>query len=295
MFDTSKPLYIVKDQWPGVDSWILLDHWRKYTGQEAMFIKPGDLCLVSSPDSPTGSDLYCTLPSTESESSTVLPSDAHDDLRPVHNVITELFQTELAALSLPLRKQLATCAINDVRSLYLAHDKRMFGIIQEELDDLVNTQKVLTSQEADLLRTSLAVTYNPGSQRMRYLLAECRKDATGKDSYLLKAVRGGMGQGLAFGNSMTNEEWCERLAKLVEEEQTIESATHCVQKVVVQKWYDLVLRDGVSRDRLHWIATYIAMAGEYVGNGAWRSAREVSWSVMTDLGIVAFTITSAKE
>lgn len=77
----------------------------------------------------------------------------------------ELHQHEMLALGYEMLQQLSLRCFNDMRTLLLVHDKRMLGIVLEELDALV-ARNVLLPSEANVLQRGICPTILPGSTNM---------------------------------------------------------------------------------------------------------------------------------
>jgi len=73
-------------------------------------------------------------------------------------VALELHQWEMKALDQDILKALAPLCFNDLRTIFLVHDKRMLGIVLQELDSLVYRHNVLTLEEAEMLRNGIVPT-----------------------------------------------------------------------------------------------------------------------------------------
>lgn len=168
-------------------------------------ITPSDLRLVPSPLSATGSMLYCVV-GVETTGTEVLER--------VHQLGLELHQHELRSLSPSLLREIARCSFNDLRTIFLVHDKRILGLVLEELDALVSVQKVLTSSQAEILRCGITPTIIPGSREMTALIHTSYENQVAKDDLLLKPIRGGKGAGIMFGSDMTPQAWASQLALL---------------------------------------------------------------------------------
>jgi hypothetical protein len=150
LFDSSRPGHIlIGKEWVGVDVHLLPGIFKERTGQEMRIISPSDLRLTEDLDSPTGYHLSCTIKDSE-------------ELERVWQISLDIVQAEILELSPEILREVARICINDLRSIFLLHDKRFLGIILEEIGNL-SEQGVVDLKEARLLRESIAPTYIPGS------------------------------------------------------------------------------------------------------------------------------------
>ncbi|KAI4219789.1 MAG: hypothetical protein LQ349_008255, partial [Xanthoria aureola] len=186
LFDPSLPLHLLKGEETGLDIHQLIEYVRSVTGKKPSLITPSDLRLVPCAHSLTGSSLHCV---------TGRGSNGSARLEAIYQVGLELGQDELGELSPTMLREIALRCFDDLRTLYLVHDKRMLGIVLEELDSLVDRQRLFSSAEADFLRQHIARTINPGSKDMEAILALSKHSPHIRKDFLLKPIRGGKGQG----------------------------------------------------------------------------------------------------
>lgn len=247
---------------------------KEYLGQQIRFITPDELILIPSQQSSSGYKLCClTDPQSSAPNSkiTLLRNEAGDTLEEIHQVGMELHQHEMLALSYEMLQQLSLRCFNDMRTLLLVHDKRMLGIVLEELDSLV-ASNVLLPSEASLLQRGICPTVLPGSTEMARLTKLCQLQPSLKDEYLLKPVRGGKGEGIMFGADVAYESWLSCLEDLKSPYLSPEGATMVIQRRIKQARYDVLLREKVGVQRLPIVGTYHAVHGELLGIGVWRSS-----------------------
>ena len=146
-------------------------------------------------------------------------------------------------------REISTCCFNDLRTIFLTHDKRMLGIVLQELDDLVKKQRVMTPAQAAILGSGIAPTLIAGSPEMANLTRLSKLDATHKDLFILKPIRSGKGAGIMFGSDMTTASWISALEAL--EEPGLRS-------------------DGLQQNYL--VGTYMSIHDRYLGLATWRSS-----------------------
>ncbi|KAK1149717.1 hypothetical protein N8T08_005271 [Aspergillus melleus] len=216
-------------------------------------LKPDDLHLVSDETSPTGYKLQSA------------------DMEDIQQVALRLFTRELASLSPEMQRQLAFHSCNDIRSIFLIHDKRILGILHQELDDLVTKHRVLTRRQADLLREHVIFTILPGSKELEELSDSYYQGKVSKNNFILKPIRSGHGQGITFGDDLSISEWEAILADMKNPEITISDRTvYIIQPVIEQAEGDMFLDEDTGVQRVQRVGTYHSMHGEFAALGAWR-------------------------
>lgn len=167
-------------------------------------IAPEDLRLV--PDSERkGGWLLCCVTESSSNSTASTSGSSHngkklvtnsgETVEEIHRIGLELHQDEIAALSPDLLRQISLRCFNDMRTVLLTHDKRMLGVVKQDLQALV-ARKVLTLQQAQVLDLGIADTFLPGSPSLRSLHVACKIAPNLRTGYLLKPIRGGKGVGM---------------------------------------------------------------------------------------------------
>ena len=110
-------------------------------------------------------------------------------------------------------RHISACCRNDPRSVFIAHDKRILGIILQELDSLVDMQ-VLSLAQAQTLREHIIPTIIPGTTEFRDLLYHTRTNPDIKDQYIIKPVRDARGAGILLGRNLSIEQWQSILTSL---------------------------------------------------------------------------------
>ncbi|KAI9040406.1 uncharacterized protein KD926_008363 [Aspergillus affinis] len=216
-------------------------------------LKPDDLRLVSDKTSPTGYKLQSA------------------DMEDIQQVALRLFTRELASLSPEMQRQLAFLSSNDIRSMFLIHDKRILGILHQELNDLVNKHRVLSRRQADMLREHAIFTILPGSKELQELSDSYYQGKVSKDDFILKPIRSGRGQGIAFGEDLSISEWEAILADMKKPEITIPNRTvYVIQPVVDQAEGNMFLNEEAGVQPVQRVGTYHSMHGEFAALGAWR-------------------------
>ncbi|KAL4870424.1 hypothetical protein BDV12DRAFT_195368 [Aspergillus spectabilis] len=148
MFEPNVPLHFVRNRHEPSDAGPMLALLEAWTGARVRVITPGDLHLVPDRTSFTG---YRLCADTSSSDGQVLEQ--------VHQAALDLYQDELRSMDRDVLKNLALCSINDMREIFLVADKRILGIVLQELGDLVHKHGILTLEQAKILREHIVPTY----------------------------------------------------------------------------------------------------------------------------------------
>ncbi|KAF4988259.1 hypothetical protein FGRMN_9883 [Fusarium graminum] len=267
MFDSEKPLFCIRDKWPGADSQVLSAIHAARGEQAIKTVRPLDLEARPDESSSTGFALWDRATNTHLE-----------------QWFVEMWQEEYARLDETVIRQLALTPLNDPRTVFIVHDKRLLGIIPEELPEMIS-RGVLTPEEADVVASGIIQTINPGSGGIRDLLRESIKDDNVRKDYIYKPCRDGMGHGIELGRNLSQEAWLERLKKLANPDalQPHDDAA-VIQRLVDHKWYDVVRHevptdDGVKPKKFHLIGSMFMFHNQDFYPAAWRMGLE------THLGI----------
>ena len=308
-FDTSKPLFHIRDKWPGVDSHPLAREYQQRFGQPMITVKPSDLRLLPDNKSPTSYSLYyCAEPSTlDDNHKQQVNGEQHIDspinndherkranLQKVEQGSLELFQEEYEMDPLMLQ-QIATCCVNDFRNIFIIHDKRILGIIEEELPKL-EARKVLTPQERSDLSDSIATTLLAGTPAMKDLLDRSRQSNREKDAWIIKPVRDASGNGIKLGKNISQEEWLDLLERHADHTLLPSEGACVVQRLVDHVWYDIVRHDGnddpVKPEKFHLIGSMHMINSKLEVFGPWRLGEEVhvGFTEEGNMGIVMSSV-----
>ncbi|KAE8136499.1 hypothetical protein BDV38DRAFT_293907 [Aspergillus pseudotamarii] len=218
LFDPNLPIHFVSEgkEFPRTSP--LFGLIEKRTGMRPRQVKSKDLRLIPSKASRTGFILCCVWGADPDVSQT---SDMRqvikvngEALEEVHQIGLQLFDYELFSLPLEMVRHIGLCCVNDPRSVFIAHDKRILGIILQELDALLNKHKVLSPAQAQIIRERIIPTILPGSSEFKTLLEDSQKDLQTKNGYILKPVRDARGNGILLGKNISVHEWETILASL---------------------------------------------------------------------------------
>lgn len=167
-------------------------------------------------------------------------------------------------------RQVSLRCFNDVRTILLVHDKRMLGIVRNEAPRLV-ARKFITSAQAESLQRGIVDTILPGSPEMRKILQNSESSPTLRNGYILKPIRSGKGDGIVFGDDITQKEWISILMKLSAAEVPLEEAC-VVQRRIVPRKYDLLLKASTGMVRYPLVGTYHVINKRLLGLGGWRAS-----------------------
>ncbi|KAH8703185.1 hypothetical protein BGW36DRAFT_288913 [Talaromyces proteolyticus] len=229
-FDRSKPLYHIHKKWPGVDSRVFGCEYTHATGQDIVHVEPSELQIQQDEGSPTGWILYFQ------------PADPTEKKQKIEQCTLELFQEELRDIEPQILKQLATCCVNDFRNILLLHDKRILGIVQEEISNLVQ-QNILDANEARVLHNGIAETAIPGSKAMKQLLEKSHQDPLQRYKYIVKPVRDASCNGIRLGEQFDKDEWIALLERFASHPLQPSEDAYVVQKLADHLWCDIVRHD----------------------------------------------------
>ncbi|KAF7620206.1 hypothetical protein AFCA_008843 [Aspergillus flavus] len=278
MFNPDLPIHLVQSPVffagqfkPGIMQPFLA--WvEKRTGMRPRSVRPEDLCLIPDATSQTGYALYCTQSFSASDppSSPSSSPKKEETLELIHQVGLQLL--DFSALSPEIVRHLALSGANDARTRLLVHDKRILGILHQELDGLVTKHRVLTEEQANLLRRRIVPTIIPGSPEAKQLLDLHREGKLSKDDFIIKPARDARGQGIKFGDELSeSSEWGEILAGLQAPALSSDKTTYVIQPIIKQTEEDLFLDEKVGVQRCQRVGTYYSVNGSFVGLGAWRA------------------------
>lgn len=222
--------------------------------------------VLESPTSPGGYKLYCLA--QENAAGTVA-NENDEILEEIHQIGLELHQRELARMTPQMLQQLSLRCFNDMRTIRLVHDKRLLGIVIQELDNLV-TRNVLTPEQATILHQGIVPTIIPGSSQLSHFIAECRQSSL-QDAYLLKPVRSGKGAGILFGDELSRDEWLSKLKSMRDPHLQRWKTTYVIQRRIEHGLYEVLLRESDGVQRYPLIGTFMMVHGKLLGLGLWRS------------------------
>lgn len=275
LFRHDHPLYLLKGEEPGMDIHTFVEYLQQTLGINPRFITPSDLRLLPDAQREGEYKLCCVVKATEDSApqTSTLTSSIGEHLQEIHQVGLELHQRELLALEPEMLRQLSLRCFNDMRTILLVHDKRMLGIVKQELGPLTE-RGVLTPAQAKTLDKGIADTILPGSTELGRLLRSCRECPSLKNEYILKPIRSGKGNGILFGEDLAPATWVSELENLRCRDPEAGKRLYVVQRKIKQLLYNVVLRGSGEKVKYPLIGTYHSTAGEYLGLGVWRSSAD---------------------
>ncbi|PQE31823.1 taurine catabolism dioxygenase protein [Rutstroemia sp. NJR-2017a WRK4] len=272
LFRADQPLHLLKGKEKGIDIHMLLHVLQQRFGITPRLITPAELRLLRRAD---GNGLRLCAVVEENGNSLHAPSGWRTSqgelVEEIYQVGLELHQSELLALEPETLRQISLRCFNDFRSILLTHDKRMLGIVKQELKSLV-ARSVITRTQAKILDQGIADTILPGSAELRQLLASSQLFPKLRYQFLLKPIRSGKGDGIVFGDEWTSEEWISALQHQLNLKSV--SGACVIQRRIVPGLYNLVLKPSGVRVQYPLIGTYLVVHGKLLGLGVWRSSQD---------------------
>ncbi|RAL03058.1 uncharacterized protein BO80DRAFT_24723 [Aspergillus ibericus CBS 121593] len=265
LFDPRHPVHIIKGEHVSLYVEVFLSYAEQNTGLQPTIVKPCDLRLVQDHASATGYSLYC-------RSVRECP-DLIEDGEPldrIYQTCVHLLPHEFRSMPVGILRQLSLCCVNDMRSVLLVHDKRILGVLLEELDSLVDKHRVLTVEQAELLRQGIVPTINPGSTELEQLIDKSTESSMAKDSYIIKPVRSARGDGILLGRDLSPTQWEDLLIDLRDPKLTPDRTVYIIQPLIQQPVFELLDHRGESQVSPIVGASHLAN-GKFTGLGFWRA------------------------
>ncbi|UKZ78243.1 hypothetical protein TrVFT333_005979 [Trichoderma virens FT-333] len=217
LFRRDRPIHFLKGEEAGMDIHMFVDAFKRRLGVAPRIVNLEDLRLVPNSRSKSGYMLCAVFRKPErgtskpDVSSLFLTSEG-ELVEQIYQVGLELHQRELLAMRPEMLREISLRCFNDMRTILLVHDKRMLGIIKQELPKQVFLG-IITERQGRILDRGIADTYLPGSLELKDLLLHSEAYPNLRQEYLLKPIRSGKGDGIVFGDSITNEEWVAALKR----------------------------------------------------------------------------------
>ncbi|KAJ6148922.1 hypothetical protein N7471_000121 [Penicillium samsonianum] len=273
LFDSDGPIHFVKESQTFPSDSPLFGLIEERTGARPRTVRPGDLRLLPSAASKTGFTLYCVWgadPTIKTPPGSLLEVDG-EMLEPVHMVGLQLYDFELFSLSPEMVRHIAACCRNDPRSVFLAHDKRILGIILQELDSLVDTQRVLSPAQAQTLREHIIPTVLPGTAEFRDLLYHTHTNPEIKDQYIIKPARDARGAGILLGRNLSTEKWQSILTCMDSQDIHSLATQYMLQPMLNLRSFEWFWDEERQMRQSRSVGTYYSVNGRFVGLGMWRT------------------------
>lgn len=236
-------------------------------------IRPSQLRIVQDPQGGGESKLCCTIGEKQDATSpfptSILTTGEGELVEEIHQVGLEVCQRELFALDEETLRHLSLLCFNDMRTILLVHDKRMLGIVKQEIPSLL-ARKILTAAQARILEQGLADTILPASQQLDGLVQDCEKSPELRNDFILKPIRSGKGRGILFGEDLSQDEWISGLKSQMSLDWELEKSC-VVQRRIRPRLYDLILKSSGEMVQYPLVGTYHVVDGKLLGLGTWRS------------------------
>ena len=273
LFNSDGPVHFVKESQNFPSDSPLFGLIEERTGRRPRTVRPGDLRLVPSVTSQTGFTLCCVWgadPTVKTPPGSLLEVDG-EMLEPVHQVGLQLYDFELFSLSPEMVRHIAACCRNDPRSVFIAHDKRILGIILQELDSFVHTQQVLSPAQAQILREHIIPTILLGTADLRDLLDHTHTNPEIKDQYILKPVRDARGAGILLGKNISIQQWQSILTSLDTQDFHSSATKYMLQPLLNLRSFEWFWDEERQIRKSRSVGTYYSVNGRFVGLGMWRT------------------------
>ncbi|KAF4150882.1 hypothetical protein CNMCM6069_005350 [Aspergillus lentulus] len=282
LFNPELPIHFVRDKAGMSQDGSLFGWLESQTGIRPRIVSPSDLRLVPDATTKTGFMLCCvwgadTVVRNAVERGKPAPKliQVNGELvEQVHQIGLQLFDYELFALPTEMAQHIALCCRNDLRSVFIAHDKRFLGIILQELYALVHTHRVLSPAQAQLLREGIVPTILPGSPEFQELASQARRDPETKNRYILKPIREARGTGILLGRDISATQWDAILTSMESSSSGIYSAgetTYILQPLIKLQSFDCFWDEERRVRKSRTVGTYYSVNGRFVGFGMWRT------------------------
>lgn len=198
---------------------------------------------------------------------TIYPEDIEESLQDISNkvFITELNQDDYYALSDNELKQLASADLfNDLRTIFLVHDKRFFAVLGDA--DIRNA--VLSPQEQALLEKYYIPTYCYGEHPHYWDDAK-----NNKNNWILKHKHLGKSASVYAGSVTSDTEW-----------QSLFQSTE-IENMVLQPFIQQPRFTGHVHEQQHHdyvVGTMLFIDDHYFGLGVFRASSHVITNVVDD-------------
>lgn len=188
----------------------------------------------------------------------------------VSQIGLEARQVELLSLDPEILHAVTMRCFNDMRTVFLVHDKRMLGLVKQEVPSLVS-RGVLTRKQGKILDRGVADSILPASREMERFTQACRVTEEFKNDFLLKPMRGGKGVGILFGADLSKDEWLAAMRRHTTPGLPLDDSC-VIQRRIYPRLYDLILKSTGQMVRFPLVGTYHVVDGRFLGLGTWRSS-----------------------
>ncbi len=175
--------------------------------------------------------------------------------------VLELHQDELTnRLDVISRMTDSTPGFNDLRTIFLVHDKRLLAVFHDEsiMKDYVSEDDIITLK--DNVAESHVISCAPNF---------VKSARANKQEWVLKPNLLGKGEGMVIGVNVTQTEW----------ERALDNPSHSefiLQRFVEQRKWSIMLRinDCVSEALLNVVGTLLCFDEHFLGTGIYRASQD---------------------
>jgi len=192
-----------------------------------------------------------TLPGTDNKADSGIVLELHQ-----HEILAEKTFAKIAGLTKIVPQSLW---LNDLRTVFLVHDKRFLALFQRP-DILLN---YLSQEQINLLSRHVAETHVVALAPQK--VAEAKEQ---KDQWLLKPNLLGKGEGILFGSKLSLSQWQSALEDL-------SHGQYVLQRKIEQKqfsiWHGHQYRDPVYSE-MNVVGTLLCLDDKYLGPGIFRAS-----------------------
>lgn len=286
LFDHNLPIHLVRgrDNLERQEFNLLAE---RVTGSIPRLVSVSDLELLPDSSSATGYALYCNCQGR---------AEGEKMLERVHQVALLLFPDEFSHLSQNMLRHLARASVNDFRTALLVNDQRFLGIILQEIANLVDKHKVLTPEQAQILRKGIVPTILPGSQELKALWVDCRNQGEAiKNDFILKASRESRGKGHLLGDELSTVEWEAALLDMQDPSIRARTTSYVLQRYIPQPKFDIVVDESKTVCDSQIVGTYYSVGGRFLGLGPWRSGNAKICNVHGGGCVIVNAVTTAND
>ncbi|KAH7182252.1 IucC family-domain-containing protein [Fusarium flagelliforme] len=273
LFDPTAPIHFVGESSDFPPDSPLFGLVEERTGIRPRSVRPLSLKVVPCSEPWTGYDLYCEIDQQgeHSNNSDLINIDGQR-MEKVHQIGLQLYDFELFALDPDMIREIAKRSVNDIRSVFIAHDKRILGIIHQELYGLVHKYKVISEDQKRILENSIIPTIIPGSPELQVVIENARQDPSIKDQFIMKPFRLARGSGIRLGKNVSFEEWQSTLQSM--RQAAIDSSLnqYLLQPLLPLQTVECFWNEERQVRKSRMVGAYFSVNGRFVGLGSWRVA-----------------------
>ncbi|RGP70044.1 aerobactin siderophore [Fusarium sporotrichioides] len=190
----------------------------------------------------------------------------------VHQVGLQLYDFELFALDPDMVREIAKRSVNDIRSIFIAHDKRILGIISQELHDLFHKHMIISEDQKMILEEGIITTIIPGSTELQSVIESVSQDPAIKDKFIMKPFRLARGSGIRFGKNISSEEWQSTLRSMRQADIDSSITQYVLQPVLPLQSVEWFWDEQRQLIQSRMVGLYFSVNGRFIGLGTWRVA-----------------------